>query len=116
MASANATKEAIWLRVLLEDMGFTQTTATVIHADNQGAIALSHNPVGHSRAKHIDIRHHFIRERIQNSEIRLEYCSTKDMLADIFTKQLPREQFQRFRTELGVGPSLKIAQRVGVLK
>ncbi len=103
MASANATKEAIWLRVLLEDMGFTQTTATVIHADNQGAIALSHNPVGHSRAKHIDIRHHFIRERIQNSEIRLEYCSTKDMLADIFTKQLPREQFERFRSELGVG-------------
>ncbi len=103
MASGEATKESIWLRVLLADMGFAQTTATVIHADNQGAIALSHNPVGHSRAKHIDIRHHFIRERIQNKEIELEYCSTKDMLADIFTKQLPREAFEKFRTALGVG-------------
>ena len=102
MASANATKEAIWLRVLLEDMGFVQTTATVIRADNQGAIALSHNPVGHSRAKHIDIRHHFIQEHIQNAEIKLEYCSTKDMLADIFTKQLPKEAFEKFRLALGV--------------
>ena len=102
MASSNATKEAIWLRVLLEDMGFPQTTATLIHADNQGCIALARNPVAHSRAKHIDIRHHFIRERLQNSEIRLEYCWTKDMLADIFTKQLPREAFETFRSALGV--------------
>lgn len=103
MASSNATKEAIWLRVLLEDMGFKQVTATLIHADNQGCIALARNPIAHSRAKHIDIRHHFIRERIQSSEIRLEYCSTKDMLADIFTKQLPREAFEKFRLALGVG-------------
>ena len=102
MASLNATKEAIWLRVLLEDMGFPQTMATLIHADNQGCIALARNPVAHSRAKHIDIRHHFIREWFQNSEIRLEYCSTKDMFADIFTKQLPCEAFETFRSVLGV--------------
>jgi len=62
VASATATKEAIWLRTLLEELNFTQTTATIIKADNQGCIALAHNPVSHLQAKHIDIRHHFIRE------------------------------------------------------
>ena len=102
MASLNAMKEAVWLRVLLEDMGFPQTAATLIHAHNQGCIALAHNPVAHSHAKHINIRHHFIQERLQNSEIWLEYCLTKDMLADIFTKQLPCEAFEMFRLALGV--------------
>jgi hypothetical protein len=106
MAASNATKEAIWLRTLLRDLGFTQTLATTIHADNQGCIALSRNPVSHSRAKHIDIRHHFIRERVASNEITLEYCSTKDMVADIFTKALPREAFEKCRGALGVGAGM----------
>jgi len=105
VASATATKEAIWLWTLLEELNFTQTTATIIKADNQGCIALAHNPVSHSQAKHIDIRHHFIRERIQRDEIAFQYISTKDMLADIFTKSLPCETFAKFRTKLGVLPS-----------
>jgi len=60
VASANATKEAVWLHTLLTELDFPPMTATVIHADNQGCIALANNPVSHSRAKHIDIRHHFI--------------------------------------------------------
>ena len=103
MAASNATKEAIWLRTLLRDMGFPPTQATTIHADNQACIALARNPVVHSRAKHIDIRHHFICERVANKEVDLRYCSTKDMLADIFTKQLPRDAFEKFRAALGVG-------------
>ena len=103
MAASNATKEAIWLRVLLEDLGFTQVGATTIHADNQGCIALSRNPVSHSRAKHIDIRHHFIRERVENKEVDLKFCPTKNMVADILTKALPRETFERFRGAIGVG-------------
>jgi len=65
VASANATKEAIWLHTLLTELDFPSTTATMIYADNQGCIALANNPVSHSRAKHIDIRHHFIRECIK---------------------------------------------------
>lgn len=103
MAAANATKEAIWLRYLLTDLGHPPVAATVIRADNQGCIALSRNPVAHSRAKHIDIWHHFIRERVAMNEVDLQYCSTKDMIADIFTKALPRDTFEKFRAALGVG-------------
>jgi hypothetical protein len=103
MAASNATKEAIWLRVLLEDLGFPQVSATTLHADNLGCIALTNGTIAHSRAKHIDIHHHFIHERVANSEIDLQYVSTKEMLADILTKQLPREAFERYRKALGVG-------------
>jgi len=60
VALANVTKEAIWLRTLLTELDFPPTMATMIHADNQGCIALANNPVSYSCAKHIDIRHHFI--------------------------------------------------------
>jgi hypothetical protein len=102
IASANATKEAIWLRTLLSEVDYPQTEATIIHSDNQGSIALSGNPVAHSRAKHIDIRYHFIREHISKEEIKLNFVSTKRMLADVLTKALPRDTFIAFRGRLGV--------------
>ena len=104
IASANATKEAVWLHTLLTELDFSPTQATVIYADNLGCITLANNPVSHSRAKHIDIKHHFICEKIEHHEVRLDYMSTKNMLADIFTKALPREAFEKFRTQLGVLP------------
>ena len=103
MAALNVTKEAIWLRILLTDMGFPLTQATTIHVDNQACIALAYNPVNHSRAKHIDICHHFIQEQVASKEVQLQHCPTKNMLADILTKQLPRDAFEKFRAALGVG-------------
>src|ERR1700730_4291609 len=82
MASTNATKEAVWLRTLLTDLGFPRTTSTLIRADNQGCISLSCHPIAHSRAKHIDIQHHFIRECVASSEVELRFCPTYRMLAD----------------------------------
>ena len=104
VALANTTKEAIWLHILLTELDFPPTMATMIHADNQDCIALANNPVSHSHTKHIDICHYFIRECIKRREIRLNYISTKDMLADVFTKALPCEAFKRFRNLLGVLP------------
>ena len=85
MAVFNATKEAIWLRVLLEDLGHPPVAATILHADKQGCNALAWNPVTHSRTKHINIHHHFIQEHLNHGDINLQYCFTKNMLADIFT-------------------------------
>ena len=71
VASANMTKETVWLQTLLKEVGYPQSQATIMHADNQGTIALAQNPTSHSRAKHIDIRFHFIQEHIERDEIKL---------------------------------------------
>ena len=65
-------------------------------------IAMAKNSVGYKRTKHIDIKHHFIREAVQAGTISLSYCPTTDMLADIFTKQLPKTQFEKLRNKLGL--------------
>ena len=90
IALTQACKEAMWLRQLLSELSFDQSmTATTIYEDNQSTIALAKNPVYHARSKHIDIQHHYIREKVQSQEITLEYITTDDMIADIFTKPLP---------------------------
>jgi len=81
---------------LLTELDFPPATATIVYANNQGCIALANNPVTHSCAKHIDICYHFIHEHVEQGEVDLHYVSTKDMLADIFTKALPHETFIKF--------------------
>ena len=62
MALTHSSREAIWLRRLLDEVGLPQDRPTTIHVDNQGAIAFAQNPVHHGRSKHIDLRHHFVRD------------------------------------------------------
>jgi len=96
MALTQAAKEAIWLRRLLDELGFRAQeppSPTLIYEDNQSATALAKNPVYHSRTKHIDIQHHFIRDKVEAREIELEYMSTENMVADVMTKALPRPRF-----------------------
>ena len=84
-ALCEATKEIKWLVQLLKELRVPFTVPT-LHVDNQGAIALSSNPVQHQRTKHIAIRWFFIREALQHEELKVVYVSTDDNLADIFTK------------------------------
>ena len=102
IALGSATQEAIWLHQLLTDLRIDTKGSVEILEDNQSAIAMAKNSVGHKRIKHIDIRHHFIRETVQAGTINLSYCPTADMLADIFTKKLPRIQFEKLRSRLGL--------------
>ena len=102
MATSHCTKEANWLRKLLADVGFVQEGATTIMCDNQGCIALAKNPTNHSRTKHIDIQHHFIRERLESGEICLRYCPTQEMVADVLTKALAKERHQKLTRSLGL--------------
>jgi hypothetical protein len=88
MALCSATQEAIHVRRLLADMGMVQQVPTIIYEDNQGCIALTANPVDHKRTKHINIRFHFTRERIESGEIVVEYVATEHQLADLLTKPL----------------------------
>lgn len=67
--------------------------AVKIYKDNQGSIALAKNPEFHKRTKHIDIRYHFVREKVEDNQVVLEYCPTQDMLAEVMTKPTPATQF-----------------------
>ncbi len=102
IAVSSATQEAVWLRRLLSSVGAKVAGATVIFEDNQGAIAMSKNPVSHARTKHIDIKFHYIREAVENGSVQLKYCSTEEMLADLLTKPLTKVPFQKFRPATGV--------------
>lgn len=73
-----------------------------IYVDNQGAIALMKIPTNHTRARHIDTVHHFMRERVSRGELAVEYCPTKTMLADAMTKALPRSRHNECCTEMRV--------------
>jgi hypothetical protein len=102
VSAALATSQAIWLRRILEDIGEKQEDAVHLHCDNKSAIAMAKNPVYHSRTRHIAIKHHFIREAIEEGEVELKFCRSEEQVADIFTKALPKEKFQQFREALGV--------------
>jgi hypothetical protein len=103
MALCESVKEVIWLRMLMEELGLSQVYPSKILEDNQGCIKLAENPVVHGRSKHIDVRYHFIRERVRNvRDVVLEYCPTNDMVADILTKPIDREKFCKFREKIGV--------------
>ena len=101
MALAHTTKEAMWLRTLLSELGFDQGT-TIVYEDNQSCIAMAKNPVHHARSKHIDIQHHFVREKVESGDIEVVYLPTEDMVADALTKPLPHPKFGKLVGQMGL--------------
>jgi transposase InsO family protein len=102
MAATQATREAMWWRTLLHELGIQSYPTTVIHSDSQGSIALSKNPEHHARSKHIDIRHHFVREQVAAGTVALQYVPTEEMLADVLTKPLSRDKHTKLVRNMGV--------------
>eukprot|EP00253_Pinus_taeda_P026884 PITA_26884 len=97
-----ASKEALWLRQILSELGFEQQNPTTLWCDNQSAIQLCKDPVQHQRSKHIELHMHFIRKLIHDHVLEVQYCSTDDQVADIFTKALTEAKFTKLRYMLGV--------------
>lgn len=89
------------MKQMLQDYGLSQGVMTVF-CDNTSAINISKNPVQHSRTKHIDIRHHFIRDLVEDGVVALEFIPTQDQKADIFTKPLDSLRFEYLRKSLGL--------------
>ena len=102
VAAAEATKEAIWLRKLLSDVGHVCDGPTLLNVDNQSAIKLSRNPEFHRRSKHIDVRHSFICEKLEENVIDTKYVNTENQYADVLTKALPLDKFCKFRNNMNV--------------
>ena len=93
--------QILWMKQTLKDFDLI-FNITPIMCDNTSAINLSKNPVNHSRTKHIEVRHHFLRDHVAKNNIKLEFISTSDQLADILTKPLDEAQFVKIRRNLGI--------------
>ncbi|XP_073061704.1 secreted RxLR effector protein 161-like [Primulina eburnea] len=101
LAAGSCCAQMLWIQQQLNDYGI-QATESPIFCNNTSAIAITYNPFMHSRTKHIDIRHEFIREHVMKKEIRLEYVHTDQKSVDIFTKPLPKAKFSHFCNMLGL--------------
>ncbi|GJS33562.1 retrovirus-related pol polyprotein from transposon TNT 1-94 [Tanacetum coccineum] len=101
IAMSGCSAQILWMRSQLSDYGFAYNRIS-LYCDNKCAITLCCNNVQHSRSKHIDIRHHFIREKVEKGVVELYFVRTEYQLADIFTKALPRERFEFILPRLGM--------------
>jgi hypothetical protein len=102
IAAVFAGQEGVWIRGMLKDLGKDQEGPTSLFIDNQSTISVSKNPELHSRMKHIDVRFHWLREKVAERIFEPRYKSTQEMTADIFTKALDQENFKKNRERLGV--------------
>nr|GFA34106.1 copia protein [Tanacetum cinerariifolium] len=96
-----ACQQALWMKQALIDYGICLDNVPIT-CDKKGAIDLSKNPVQHSRTKHIEIRHHFLRNNVQKGNISIDKVASEDNIADIFTKPLKSEVFNYLRLGLGM--------------
>ncbi|GKB21491.1 hypothetical protein Tco_0855414 [Tanacetum coccineum] len=101
VSAKKACQQALWMKQALIDYDIRLNDVPIM-CDNKGAIDLSKNPVQHSRTKHIEIRHHFLRDNVQKGHISIEKVSSVDNIADILTKPLKRESFNYLRLGLGM--------------
>ncbi|GJZ61161.1 hypothetical protein Tco_0617298 [Tanacetum coccineum] len=101
VALSTSCAQVMWMRTQLQDYGFNYNKIP-LYCDSQSAIAISCNPVQHSRTKHIHTRYHFIKEQVENGIIELYFVRTEYQLADMFTKALPEERFQYLVRRIGM--------------
>ena len=97
----------VWLKQLLKGMKEDITEPMIIYYDNTSTINILKNPVMHTKTIHISIKYHYLRELVQDKEVKMEYVNTKEKLVDIFTKSLPKEAHGYLRGKLGVIPLSK---------
>nr|GFA29290.1 retrovirus-related Pol polyprotein from transposon TNT 1-94 [Tanacetum cinerariifolium] len=101
MALSASCAQVMWMRTQLQDYGFNYNNIP-LYCDSQSAIAISCNPVQHSRTKHIHTRYHFIKEHFENGIIELYFVRTEYQLADMFTKALPEDRFKYLVRQIGM--------------
>nr|GFA63791.1 ribonuclease H [Tanacetum cinerariifolium] len=93
--------QVLWMRTQLTDYGF-YFDKIPMYCDSKAAIAISCNPVQHSHTKHINVRYHFIKDKVEKGIIELFFVGTEYQLANLFTKALPVERFKYIVKQLGM--------------
>jgi len=100
MAASEAAKEAVYLKRFAEELELATSEPIELFEDNKGARDLAYNPEHHSRSKHIERRHFYIRELVESGELVVPYVKTDDNLADFFTKPLSAKRFFTLRNKI----------------
>ena len=95
--------ELVWLKALLNELGVSVQRPT-LWCDNLGATYLAAYPVFHARTKHVEVDFHFVRERVASGQLCVQFISTADQIADVFTKPLSSQRFLFLRSKLHVVP------------
>ena len=101
MCLSDTSRQLVWIRSLFGELGFN-IQSIQLGVDNQGAIFLAQNPTQEHRSKHIDICYHYVRECIEDKKVELVYIPTNEQLADILTKILSFDKFQKLRSQIGL--------------
>ncbi|KAJ9535709.1 LOW QUALITY PROTEIN: hypothetical protein OSB04_un001135 [Centaurea solstitialis] len=101
VAAASYCSQVLWMRTQLRDYGYSFNHIP-IYCDSKSAIAITCNPVQHTRTKHIDIRYHFIKDHLERGTIELYFVNTEYQLADLFTKPLDEKRFNFLISKLGM--------------
>ena len=102
MSASDATQDLIWVTQVLNELDLEEQVTCSLNMDNQAAIKIAENAESNHRSKHIDIRYHFIREKVKENKVKLIFTPTAEMIADTLTKPLPRPLFEKLRTMTGV--------------
>ncbi|KAH8342568.1 hypothetical protein KR084_005249 [Drosophila pseudotakahashii] len=102
IALSTAAREAIYLRRLLGDMGWPNQEPITIFGDNISSHHIARNPIHHKRTKHIDIKFHYVREKVESNEINLKHVFTEENVADLLTKGLCKQKHCKFVRALGL--------------
>jgi hypothetical protein len=101
IAASSCCAQILWMKATLNDFGIKFKQVSLL-CDNESVVKLTNNLVQHARTKHIDVRHHFIRDHQQKGDICIESVGTDEQLADIFTKPLDEKRFYKLRNELNI--------------
>ena len=101
MSLSDTSRQLVWIRSLFFELGI-QLSPIPLYGDNQGSIFLASNPVQEKRSKHIDLRYHYIRDMVQSKQVELFFVEGAENPADMFTKNLGRIKFLKFREQLGL--------------
>ncbi len=104
-----ASKNMIWLHKILSELStfianpsIYPTEPTILYSDSQNALSIAKDSVFHECTKHIGVCYHFIRQTIEEGHIKLQYCPTDDMIADVLTKPLACQKFKKFMEAVGI--------------
>jgi hypothetical protein len=101
MAMSMALQELKWVKQFLTEIQFAPILPISIMSDNQAAISIANNPsLPHSRTKHIDLRHHYVREQVIEGLVKVEWIASKDQLADVFTKGLNKNTYKELTQQI----------------